>query len=38
MARRYTSDLTWNDVTPKEMYLKPPPDHGRCGCDAGGPA
>jgi len=21
MARRYTSDLTWNDVTPKEMYL-----------------
>ena len=21
MARRYTSDLTWNDVTPKELYL-----------------
>jgi sulfoxide reductase catalytic subunit YedY len=21
MARRYTSDLTWNDVTPKEHYL-----------------
>jgi sulfoxide reductase catalytic subunit YedY len=21
MARRYTPDLTWNDVTPKELYL-----------------
>ena len=21
MAHRYTSDLTWNDVTPKELYL-----------------
>ncbi|MBF9057604.1 protein-methionine-sulfoxide reductase catalytic subunit MsrP [Rhodobacterales bacterium HKCCSP123] len=21
MARRYTSDLTWDDVTPKELYL-----------------
>jgi sulfoxide reductase catalytic subunit YedY len=21
MAHRYKSDLTWDDVTPKEMYL-----------------